>query len=200
MQDTTIPLPINETQSNSSQTILPLLAPSFGESSSNINQIPSTIQEKQQSSESIKPQTISTNNEYINPRGIRFTTVSPTNETVKGTTKKLNKKVISNIFLLDSLTPYGWPCVRGILRFLTTLINNYEKLVYSNYLLILILVFFCLRNNTEYMISVGLNLLTVALEVRADYLANYPLLLSIVKDSLCRNLLSVRFLYRITCT
>jgi hypothetical protein len=43
------------------------------------------------------------------------------------------------------------------------------------------------------MITVGLNLLTVALEVGADYLANYPLLLSIVKDSLCRNLLSVNF-------
>jgi hypothetical protein len=41
------------------------------------------------------------------------------------------------------------------------------------------------------MITVGLNLLTVALEVGADYLAHYPLLLEIVKDSLCRNLLSV---------
>ena len=39
--------------------------------------------------------------------------------------------------------------------------------------------------------TVGLNLLTVALEVGADYLANYPLLLSIVNDSLCRNLISV---------
>lgn len=41
------------------------------------------------------------------------------------------------------------------------------------------------------MMTVGLNLLIVALEVGADYLANYPLLLSIVKDSLCRNVLSV---------
>ena len=41
------------------------------------------------------------------------------------------------------------------------------------------------------MITVGLNLLTVALEVGADYLANYPPLLSLVQDSLCRNLLSV---------
>ena len=41
--------------------------------------------------------------------------------------------------------------------------------------------------------TVGLNLLTVALEVGADYLANYPLLLSIVTDSLCRNLLSVSY-------
>ena len=41
------------------------------------------------------------------------------------------------------------------------------------------------------MITVGLNLLTVALEVGADYLANYPPLLSLVQDSLCHNLLSV---------
>ena len=41
------------------------------------------------------------------------------------------------------------------------------------------------------MITVGLNLLTVAFEVGADYLAHYPLLLSLVQDSLCRNLLSV---------
>ena len=41
------------------------------------------------------------------------------------------------------------------------------------------------------MMTVGLNLLTVALEVGADHIASYPLLLSIVKDSLCRNLLSV---------
>lgn len=61
------------------------------------------------------------------------------------------------------------------------------------------------RNNTEYMMTVGLNLLTVALEVGADYVANYPLLLSIVKDTLCQNLLSVSlddnlilFLWKIT--
>ena len=47
------------------------------------------------------------------------------------------------------------------------------------------------RNNTEYMMTVGLNLLSVALEVGADHIANFPLLLSIIKDSLCRNLLSV---------
>ncbi len=41
--------------------------------------------------------------------------------------------------------------------------------------------------------TVGLNLLTVALEVGADYFANHPLLLSIVQDSLCRNLLSVSY-------
>ena len=31
----------------------------------------------------------------------------------------------------DSLTSYGWPCVRGLFRFLTQLINNYDKSVHS---------------------------------------------------------------------
>ena len=41
------------------------------------------------------------------------------------------------------------------------------------------------------MISVGLNLLTVALEVGSDALATYPTLLALVKDTLCQNLFSV---------
>jgi type IV secretory pathway VirB6-like protein len=95
-------------------------------------------------------ETTTNNNDYINPRGIRFTNSATTSAT-SGPVK-------------EPLTPYGWPCVRGLFRFLTTLINNYDK------------------NNTEYMMTVGLNLLTVALEVGADHIANYPLLLSIVKD------------------
>jgi hypothetical protein len=69
----------------SPQTIIPLIIPSFDDSSSNIlqtNQISTTIQEKQ---------IPSNNNEYINPRGIRFTTASPTNESVKG---KKNKSFV----------------------------------------------------------------------------------------------------------
>jgi len=61
----------------SPQTIIPLIIPSSDDSSSNIlekNEISTTIQEK--------------NNEYINPRGIRFTTASPTNESVKGKDKQ----------------------------------------------------------------------------------------------------------------
>ncbi len=109
-------------------------------------------------------------------RGIGLSTASSTNESVKGKKNKiiLFRRSIVVVFTADSLTPYGWPCVRGLFRFLIQLINNYDK------------------NNNEYMITVGLNLLTVALEVGADYLAHYPLLLSLVKDSLCRNLLSVR--------
>ncbi len=105
-------------------------------------------------------------------RGIGLTTTTvPTNETIKGKNKE--NSLLFRRSIVDSLTPYGWPCVRGLFRFLIQLINNYDK------------------NNNEYMITVGLNLLTVALEVGADYLAHYPLLLSLVKDSLCRNLLSV---------
>ena len=41
------------------------------------------------------------------------------------------------------------------------------------------------------MMTVGLNLLTAALEVGSDHLALYPSILSIVQDTLCRNLISV---------
>ncbi|CAF1390661.1 unnamed protein product [Adineta ricciae] len=163
------------------ETILPIIVPSFDESSSRVIEtnepsISTTTtvaeDEQQQQSEETTEQSSSTaqsetqasssttnNSEYINPRGIRFTS-TPTTPAAGGPAK-------------EPLAPYGWPCVRGLFRFLTTLINNYDK------------------NNTEYMMTVGLNLLTVALEVGADHIANYPLLLSIVKDSLCRNLLSM---------
>ncbi|CAF2138284.1 unnamed protein product [Rotaria magnacalcarata] len=153
---------------SSTESSLPVIAPSFDESASrviNINEasITGTTENEPQSPETsnspLPSQTSTTNNEYINPRGIRFTTSTST-PTTSGPVK-------------EPLSPYGWPCVRGLFRFLTTLINNYDK------------------NNTEYMMTVGLNLLTVALEVGADHIANYPLLLSIVKDSLCRNLLSM---------
>lgn len=47
------------------------------------------------------------------------------------------------------------------------------------------------RANTESMILMGLNLLTVALEAGADYLHNYALLMPLVKNELCRALLQV---------
>ncbi|CAF0848856.1 unnamed protein product [Adineta ricciae] len=146
-----IPSPTSENEPEASSENIPtIIIPSF-------DQTTTFVQTEQRSQEPVA-QTSSPTNEFINPRGIRFTTGSPTSELVDET---------------EPLTPYGWPCVRGLLRFLTTLINNYDK------------------NNTEYMMTVGLNLLTVALEVGADYLANYPLLLSIVNDSLCRNLISM---------
>lgn len=70
-----------------SQTILPIIVPSFSESSSNIletHQKATATQAEQQSQENLTGQAATSNNEYINPRGIRFTTESPTNESAKG--------------------------------------------------------------------------------------------------------------------
>jgi hypothetical protein len=75
-----IPPPDTSSLSSSPQTVLPIIIPSFDESSSNLLQ---TKIEGEQQSEIPVTQTSSNNNEYINPRGIRFTTL-PTNEPVKG--------------------------------------------------------------------------------------------------------------------
>ncbi|KAM3724305.1 Golgi-specific brefeldin A-resistance guanine nucleotide exchange factor [Dirofilaria immitis] len=69
--------------------------------------------------------------------------------------------------------PYGIPCVRELLRFLIALINPLD------------------RANTESMILMALNLLTVALEAGADHLRNFSLLMPLVKDELCRALLQL---------
>lgn len=63
--------------------------------------------------------------------------------------------------------PYGLPCVRELLRFLISLINS---------------------RNSELMVSMGLNLLTIALESGIDHLASYQSMLAYVKDDLCKNL------------
>uniref|UniRef100_A0A8R1Y720 SEC7 domain-containing protein n=1 Tax=Onchocerca volvulus TaxID=6282 RepID=A0A8R1Y720_ONCVO len=69
--------------------------------------------------------------------------------------------------------PYGIPCVRELLRFLIALINPLD------------------RANTESMILMALNLLTVALEAGADHVRNFSLLMPLVKDELCRALLQL---------
>jgi hypothetical protein len=128
----------NETESTTenSETILPLISPSIDESSVRIIQtnepLTPTIEGEQQSQEinNTVPQTTTNNNEYINPRGIRFTT-STTTPTTSGPVK--GRLIIQlfyvKIHFLEPLMPYGWPCVRGLFRFLTTLINNYDKFV-----------------------------------------------------------------------
>ncbi|CEF66676.1 Golgi-specific brefeldin A-resistance guanine nucleotide exchange factor 1 [Strongyloides ratti] len=68
-------------------------------------------------------------------------------------------------------TPYGLPCAAELLRFLATISNPLNK------------------DNTENMILLSLNLLTVALEAGADYFANYSRLLPLVQNELCRSLL-----------
>ncbi|XP_063243123.1 Golgi-specific brefeldin A-resistance guanine nucleotide exchange factor 1 isoform X2 [Bacillus rossius redtenbacheri] len=71
------------------------------------------------------------------------------------------------------LVPYGVLCVRELLRFLVSLCNPLDK------------------QNTEAMLHMGLTLLTVALEVGADSIANYASLMALVTDSLCRNVISL---------
>lgn len=74
---------------------------------------------------------------------------------------------------LQQLAPYGALCVRELFRFLVSLCSPLDK------------------QNTEVMMHLGLSLLQVALEVSADALANFPSLLSLVKNDLCRNLILV---------
>ncbi|XP_062989291.1 Golgi-specific brefeldin A-resistance guanine nucleotide exchange factor 1 isoform X4 [Elgaria multicarinata webbii] len=67
-----------------------------------------------------------------------------------------------------ALVPYGLPCIRELLRFLISLTNPHD------------------RHNSEVMIHMGLQLLTVALELAS--VANCPSLLGLVKEELCRYL------------
>nr|XP_023659672.1 Golgi-specific brefeldin A-resistance guanine nucleotide exchange factor 1 isoform X2 [Paramormyrops kingsleyae] len=64
--------------------------------------------------------------------------------------------------------PYGLPCLRELFRFLISLTNPHD------------------RHNSDVMLHMGLQLLTVALE--AAYIAPYQSLLGLVKDELCRHL------------
>lgn len=85
---------------------------------------------------------------------------------------------------LQQLAPYGALCVRELFRFLVSLCSPLDK------------------QNNEVMTHLGLNLLQVALEIAADALSNFPSLLLLVKDDLCRNLILVKInitkLYKIT--
>jgi brefeldin A-resistance guanine nucleotide exchange factor 1 len=66
--------------------------------------------------------------------------------------------------------PYGLPCLRELLRFLISLIN---------------------AKNSEIMISMGLNLITIGLESGVDHVASYQSLLTYVKDDLAKNLFNL---------
>ncbi|KAM4704421.1 Golgi-specific brefeldin A-resistance guanine nucleotide exchange factor 1 [Rhinophrynus dorsalis] len=66
------------------------------------------------------------------------------------------------------LVPYGLPCIRELFRFLISLTNPHD------------------RHNSEVMIHMGLQLITVALE--SAPIANYVSLLGLIKDELCRHL------------
>lgn len=71
-----------------------------------------------------------------------------------------------------SLIPYGLPCLRELFRFLISLTNPHD------------------RHNSDAMMHMGLQLLTVALE--SGHIANYQSLLVLVKDELCRHLFQVQ--------
>lgn len=73
------------------------------------------------------------------------------------------------------VVPYGLPCVRELLRFLSSLLYPHDA-----------------SAATEMMIHSGLSLLAVALESGADHVGSFPSLLDLVKDDVCRNLLAVR--------
>nr|XP_049703696.1 Golgi-specific brefeldin A-resistance guanine nucleotide exchange factor 1 isoform X1 [Helicoverpa armigera]XP_049703700.1 Golgi-specific brefeldin A-resistance guanine nucleotide exchange factor 1 isoform X2 [Helicoverpa armigera]XP_049703701.1 Golgi-specific brefeldin A-resistance guanine nucleotide exchange factor 1 isoform X3 [Helicoverpa armigera] len=79
-----------------------------------------------------------------------------------------------------NLQPYGLVCVRELFRFLISLCNPLDS------------------QNTSGMVHLGLSLVGTALEVSADQLAQYPSLLYLVKDPLCRNLLSLLSTERIS--
>ncbi|KAG9485170.1 hypothetical protein GDO78_008329 [Eleutherodactylus coqui] len=66
------------------------------------------------------------------------------------------------------LVPYGLPCIRELFRFLISLTNPHD------------------RHNSEVMIHMGLQLITVGLECAP--IANYSSLLGLVKEELCRHL------------
>ncbi|XP_068617619.1 Golgi-specific brefeldin A-resistance guanine nucleotide exchange factor 1 [Battus philenor] len=72
-----------------------------------------------------------------------------------------------------NLQPYGLVCVRELFRFLISLCNPLDA------------------QNTSAMVQLGLSLVGTALEVSADQLTRYPSLLHLVKDPLCKNLLSL---------
>ena len=73
----------------------------------------------------------------------------------------------------DSYVPYGIPCIRELFRFLISLCNPLDS------------------QNSNNVIHIALNLLTVVFEVASDNLGNFYSLTTLVKDELCRNLFSL---------
>ncbi|XP_067828505.1 Golgi-specific brefeldin A-resistance guanine nucleotide exchange factor 1 isoform X2 [Heptranchias perlo] len=76
-----------------------------------------------------------------------------------------------------ALVPYGLPCIRELFRFLISLTNPHD------------------RHNSDVMIHMGLQLLTIALE--SAHIANYISLLGLVKDELCRHLFQLLIVERL---
>eukprot|EP00126_Sphaerothecum_destruens_P004315 Sdes_comp18112_c0_seq1m7556 len=70
-------------------------------------------------------------------------------------------------------TPYGIPCLREILRYLTGLVNPND------------------HRNTDTKVRLGLSLLTVVFETCGHEISAYHSFLPQIRDKLCRNLLKV---------
>lgn len=79
----------------------------------------------------------------------------------------------------DPLTPYGIPCIRELFRFLISLCNPLDT------------------QNTDAIMHISLNLLTIVFEVAADNIGNYYSLIGLVKDELCRNLFGVNIFIKL---
>lgn len=117
--------------------------------------------------------------DYVNPRGVRFTQSTqrdgngliwfPVPSAAWG---RGGFNMCPCSLPGSSLLPYGLPCLRELFRFLISLTNPHD------------------RHNTDAMMHMGLQLLTVALE--SGHIVNYPSLLVLVKDELCRHLLQVK--------
>ncbi|XP_016981293.1 Golgi-specific brefeldin A-resistance guanine nucleotide exchange factor 1 isoform X2 [Drosophila rhopaloa] len=72
-----------------------------------------------------------------------------------------------------TLSPYGLPFIQELFRFLIIICKPKDE------------------HNSDSMTHTGLSLLTVAFEVAADNIGKYEGLLELVKDDLCRNLISL---------
>lgn len=99
--------------------------------------------------------------DYVNSVGVRFTQ----QDSIDLETLSSNTESL--------LIPYGLPCIQELFKFLILLCNPLDK------------------QNSDIMIHIGLNLLTVAFEVAAENIGKYDGLLLLVKDDLCRNLFAV---------
>jgi golgi-specific brefeldin A-resistance guanine nucleotide exchange factor 1 len=79
----------------------------------------------------------------------------------------------TKIFNDSELKPYGIACIRELFRFVISLCNPLDQ------------------HNTENVLHIALDLLTVVFEVSSDNLASYYSLIELVKDELCRNLFTL---------
>ncbi|CAG0893774.1 unnamed protein product [Cyprideis torosa] len=102
--------------------------------------------------------------DYVNRMGVRFTTATnPSSDASLPPPPVDNRRIPS--------TPYGLPCVRELLHFLSNLINPHDK------------------SHSDQVIHGGLHLLGIAFETGSESIPKFPSLVSVIKNVLSRNLL-----------